>query len=178
MMPGYDPETLREVDPDPAAAAERLIALRADVAGAADAVEELVARGDLVDLLRITGRLDEAIEAATQATDRARIAGTAPQQHMARLRLAQVRRWRAEYDESDQLFAELVSAAERYGPVIAAFTHQGAGENDFDQARFARAAGNFTIALEVRERFELPDDQVAMSRVALAAARARAGGAE
>jgi tetratricopeptide (TPR) repeat protein len=173
IVPGHDPQTLHEVYPDPAAVEARLADLREQVRTAPDEVAELLARGELVGLLRGTGRLDEALEEGQRAANRAELAGSPPQQHLARLRLAAVHQWRGEFAESNLLFTELVAASGQFGPVIEAFTLQDAGRNAYDQGHFAAARDYFARALHIRERNELPDDQLESSRSALAAAERR-----
>jgi tetratricopeptide (TPR) repeat protein len=169
--PTLDPETLREVYPDPAAARARIVALRTEIREAPDEIAELIARADLVVLLRGVGELDEALNEANAAVDRAELAGTPAQQHTARVRLAHVHQWRGEFAESNMLFTELLPAAPRFGPVIDAFTHQHAGKNDYDQGHWADARDHFARALALREELELPANEIDSSRTALAAAR-------
>lgn len=166
-----DPETLREVYSDPVAVQRRVEQLRADVRGAPDDIAELMARGELVGLLRGTGRLDEALAEGTLAVQRAEVVGTPAQQHTARIRLAHVHQWRGEFAESNVLFTELLAAAEQFGAVIEAFTHQHAGKNDYEQGHWADAGAHFARALEIRDELGLPDEQRASSRLALAAAQ-------
>ena len=169
--PSLDPETLREVYPDVAAVRARVEELRTEIRQAPDEIAELIARADLVGLLRGIGELDEALNEANAAVDRAEIAGTPPQQHTARVRLAHVHQWRGEFAESTMLFTELLPVAPEFGPVIEAFTHQHAGKNDYDQGLWADARDHFARALALREELELPADQIESSRIALAAAR-------
>jgi tetratricopeptide (TPR) repeat protein len=165
-----DPETLREVYADPAAVRSRIDELRGEIRDAPDDIAELVARGDLVVLLRGIGELDAALNEADAAVDRAEIAGTPAQQHTARVRLAHVHQWRGDFAEANLLFTELLAAAEQFGPVIDAFTHQHAGKNDYAQGHWSDARDHFARALKIRDELELPDDQRLSSRVALAAA--------
>ncbi len=173
LEPTYDPRTLHESYPDPAAVQDRITQLRRDVAEAPDDIAELIARGELVDLLRGAGDLDAALTEARLAADRAELVGTAPQQHTAQLRLAHVHQWRGEFADSDALFADLVPAGSGFGPAIDAFTRQHAGLNDYDQGRYAAAAEHFAAALEVRRATDLPTEQIEASEQALAAARGR-----
>ncbi len=167
----YDPETLREVYPDPDRVRTRIDELRAEVFGAPDEIAELTARGDLVELLRGIGSLHEARAEARRAVDRAEIAGNGAQQHTARLRLARVEQWRGDFAQSTVTLTELLAVSTQFGPVIEAYTHQHAGENDFDQGHWADALAHFASALEVREELEL--DEAEFSRIALAAAERR-----
>jgi tetratricopeptide (TPR) repeat protein len=166
----YDPETLREVYADPAAVQTEIARLREKVLAAPDVIDELVARAELVTLLRATGELDEALVEGRRARDRAEVEGNHAQQHTARLRLAQVHQWRGEFAEANLAFTELLAASTQFGPVIEAFTHQHAGLNDYDQGCWADARDHFLRAATIREELELEDGEPAESRVALAAA--------
>ena len=101
--------------------------LRTEVRDAPDEIGELVARGDLVDVLRILGELDDALREARARSTAPRSPATRAQQHTARLRLAQVHLTRGEFAESTLIFTELLAVADPFGPVIEAFTHQHAG---------------------------------------------------
>lgn len=169
----YDPDTLHEVYADPAQVRARITELRAEVRSAPDEIAEFRARGELVGLLRGVGDLDDALAEGRRAVDRADISGTAPQQHLARLRLAHVHQWRGDFAESNIAFTELLHAADQFGPVIEAFIHQHAGENSFDQGHYSDAHGHFVRALAIRREFELPDDQIASSQLAVDVAQRR-----
>jgi tetratricopeptide (TPR) repeat protein len=169
----YDPETLHETYDDPGAVEQRIVALRTEIRTAPDEIAELMARGELVGLLRATNELDEALDEGNAAVDRAEIAGTRAQQHVARLRLAHVHQWRGDFAESNLIFTELLAASTQFGPVIEAYTHQHAGKNDYDQGHWADARDHFARALKIRDELELPDDERASSRLSLAAADRR-----
>lgn len=171
----YDPDTLHERYADDAAVRARVEVLHGEIRAAADEIGELAARGELVTRLRGIGELDDALHEANAAVDRAEIAGNAAQQHMARLRLAHVHQWRGEFAESTVLFTELLSVADRFGPIIEAYTHHYAGTNDYDQRHVADAREHFARALKIRDGLELPDDQRESSRLSLAAAERRLG---
>jgi hypothetical protein len=164
----YDPETLRESYADPSAARARVDELRAELRDVPDVVAELASRGELVDLLRGLGDLDDALTEARRAVDRADMVGNPAQQHTARSRLAQVHQWRGEFTHSTLILTELLAVADRFGPVIEAYTHQHAGSNDFDQGHLADAHGHFAQALGIREALEV--EEAESSRIALAAA--------
>lgn len=171
LSASLDPSTLREYFPDPAPARARAEELRREIRDAPDETAELIARGDLVDILRALGRDDEALREALAAVDRADIAGTHAQQHTARIRLARVHRRRGDFGDANALFTELLAAATEFGPVIEAYTRQHAGENDLDQDHVDDAVAQFTRALAVRTELEL--DEAAESRVSLDAALRR-----
>jgi tetratricopeptide (TPR) repeat protein len=173
--PSYDPRTLREVYPDDAAVDARIAELRAELTDPPDEVAELMARGELVGLLRSADRLDEAREQATAALDRAREVGTPAQRHLAELHLAHVAQWQGDFGTSNVMFGHLLARATDHGPVVAGLTYQDAGKNFYDQGDYGRAEELFAQALAIREELELPADQIESSRLALAAARARLG---
>jgi hypothetical protein len=173
LEPTWDPDTLHEVYADIPAVQSRVTALRGDVRDAPDEIAEFVARGELVDLLRGVEDLDAALVEGQRAVDRAVVAGTPAQQHLARVRLATVQQWRGEFGESNVAFTELMHAAGQFGPVIAAFTHDRAGRNAFEQHDFAAAHDHFARALALRQEFELPADQIASAQFALEAASRR-----
>jgi tetratricopeptide (TPR) repeat protein len=168
LEPTYDPQTLREVYPDPSAVRGRVQQLRAEVRDALDVIDELRARGDLVSYLRGLGELDDALAEAKQAVDRADIAGNGAQQHTARLRLAHVYQWRGDFAQSNMIFTELLAVAAQFGPAIEAFTHQHAGKNDYDQGHWRDSRDHFERALAIRTELELPEAE--SSRIALVAA--------
>jgi tetratricopeptide (TPR) repeat protein len=170
----FDTETLHEVFDDREQAQARVPQLRAEIRDALDPIDELRARGELVSLLRGLGELDDALAEAQRAVDRADIAGNGAQQHTARLRLAHVQQWRGDFAESNMIFTELLSVADRFGPIVEAFTHQHAGKNDYDQGHWADARDHFARALAIREQFELPE--AASSELALDAAVRHAEG--
>lgn len=174
-MPSYDRETLRESYPqDDPAVAGRAEQLRADIRSAPDETAELLARGDLVDLLRRTDVLDEALNEALAAADRAEIAGTPAQQVLARLRLATVHLTRGEFADSNVLITELRAGSNsKLGPAISALIHQRSGENAFAQQHWHDAAYDFVVALALREEFGGSPDEIDMSRIALETARKR-----
>jgi tetratricopeptide (TPR) repeat protein len=164
----FDPETLHEVYDDPDAVRARVQQLRAEVRDALDVIDELRARGELIDYLRGVGDLDGALLDGRRAVDRADIGGNGAQQHMARLRLAQVQQWRGNFAESNMIFTELLAVAAQFGPVIEAFTHQHAGSNDYDQGHWPDARAHFERALAIRQDLEL--DEAVFSQLALTAA--------
>ncbi|WP_375503459.1 hypothetical protein [uncultured Jatrophihabitans sp.] len=173
LQPLLDPETLHESYPDPDAARARAEQLRVEIRTAVDEIGELVARGDLVDLLRGLDELEDALPEATAAADRAEIAGNAAMQHTARLRLARVHQRRGEFADSNVIVTELLPAAEQFGLVIEAYTHHHAGLNDFAQRHWDDARDHFARALAIREDLELADDERAASRTGLEAAQRR-----
>ena len=171
LLPVLDPDTLHESFPDAAVAQGRAGELRIEIRDAPDEIAELVARGDLVDILRGLGEFDDALHEAHAAADRAEIAGNAAMQHTARLRLAHVHQRRGEFADSNVVVTELLPAAEQFGPVIEAYTHHHAGLIDYAQGHWDDARDHFARALAIRDELELADDERAASRLALEAAQ-------
>lgn len=68
--PTFDAETLRETYADPDAVRARVAELGAEVRQAPDDIAELMARGELVALLRGLGSLDDALREALAAAER------------------------------------------------------------------------------------------------------------
>ena len=91
----------------------------------------------------------------------------------ARLRLARVHTLRGDFAQSTLLLTELLAAAERFGPVIEALTHQVAGLDSFAQGHWSDARNHFARALALREEYDLPDDERESSRLCLDAALRR-----
>jgi tetratricopeptide (TPR) repeat protein len=164
----FDAETLREVYADPDAVRGRIQQLRAEVRDALDPIDELRARAEVVGYLRGIGELDDALDEARRAVDRADMVGNAAQQHTARMRLAHVQQWRGNFAESNMIFTELLGVAGQFGPVIEAYTYQHAGKNDYDQGHWSDARSHFERALALRS--DLGVEEADSSRLALAAA--------
>ena len=173
LVPGIDPETLADRFEDPALVQTRIGELRGEVISAADEIDELRARGELVSLLRASGELDDALAEGQRARDRAEIAGNRAQQHTARARLARVYADRGEFAESNLAYTELLAESQQFGPVIEAFTCQYAGLNDFAQGHWADARDHFRRALQIRDELELDEPERVASRAGLAAASRR-----
>ncbi|WP_424936357.1 MULTISPECIES: hypothetical protein [Bacteria] len=153
FIKGYDPENLREVV-DPVECEARL-----------DEIEQqrsLPALLERVWLLKVLGRLDEALALADETVRQVRMAGTRKDLLRARILRATVLQFQGAYAAADQELATCVDEAEGQGWVaIAAFAHQHHGKTalesgDFDQAResfkrtlfLRREAGADDAALE------------------------------
>lgn len=149
---------------DRPAALQRL----SDLETGADA-EDPGVRAERVGLLRLLGRLDEAERLARQA-----VAGTADDTRRnvaATIRLAHVLQCQSRYDEAEDLFLVALNAADDLDDdSLRAFARQHLGKSLFDQGDFAGAREQFTAALRIRVALAAPEDQIASSRQALAAA--------
>ncbi len=168
----YDPDTLNEVYADPDAVRTRIAELRRDLLEAPDEIAELLARADLVDVLRGIGDLDDALDEAHRAADRAEIAGTAAQQHLARLRLAHVHQRRGEFVEANLTVVELEGSPGRLrAGHRGAHPARGGAERLYSQQNWTEAQFNFAAAIALRETLELSADENAASYAAIEAVR-------
>jgi tetratricopeptide (TPR) repeat protein len=159
MNTGYDPETLRELV-DRAAVEARLREL-----GNGRSTSALAEKAEL---LRLLGRLGEALVAAEQAFRLAHFSGDREQLTYARLRRARVFQFQGEYDRA---LAEMTAA--RATAALEASAAHLAGTTLFDLGRFADARACFAAALDIRSGFAAPTDQIEASRFALEAATRR-----
>ena len=102
------------------------------------------------------------------------------------VRLAHVLHWQERFRDADVLFSAVVASAkniaaaardgspeERRAATMLAFAFQHLGKSRFDENRLSEALDLFEQAHALRERIGAPDDQLASSRQAIAAARAR-----
>lgn len=164
------PETLREIVDDPEALNARLDELAA--AGSDDSGESgnFDERCEYVALLRIAGRLEEAVLAGEMNLAAADLAGDMRKMVRATLLLGHVRQWLQEWDSADTLFhrAEKLALFLEDDQLVA-FAAQHSGKSFYDQGKHVEAALRFRLALEIRERVSAPPDQVDSSRLALKA---------
>jgi tetratricopeptide (TPR) repeat protein len=165
MNTGYDPETLRELV-DRAAVEARLREL-----GNGRSTSALAEKAEL---LRLLGRLGEALVAAEQAFRLAHFSGDREQLTYARLRRARVFQFQGEYDRAlaEMTAARATAALEGWQALEASAAHL-AGTTLFDLGRFADARACFAAALDIRSGFAAPTDQIEASRFALEAATRR-----
>ena len=100
------------------------------------------------------------------------------------MRLAHVLHWQGRYRDADVLFEAALTCAEEASTAIDAaaqrratslrtFALQHLGKSRFDEGRLDESLAMFEQALTLRLRIGAPDDQIASSRQAIAAARAR-----
>ena len=102
------------------------------------------------------------------------------------LRLAHVLHWQGRFREADVLFTAAISSARQIAAAavdgssvqetattMSAFALQHLGKSRFDEDRLDEALHLFEQALAVRLRVTATDDQIASSRQAIAATRAR-----
>ena len=123
-----------------------------------DEVAEFVARGELIDLLLATGASAEAVDEAERAVDRAIVTGTAPQQHLARLRLAAALDAAGSPQQAEsRCSTDLQADGNQYGAGDRRRTPTSSrGRRAYTAGNYAAAHEHFPRALALREEFELP----------------------
>lgn len=149
---GYDPETLREiVDVDECA-------LRLDELGDQRSLPAMLER---VWLLKVLGRLDDALPLAEQVVRQARMAGTRKDLLRARVLHATVHQFRGAHAAA--VFELTTCAEEAEGqnwPALSAFAHQHRGKANFEAGDLANARADFKRALFLRQESGAPEEQL------------------
>ena len=162
---GYDPDTLREIV-DARECRERL-----DEIGEQRSLPALLER---VWLLKVLGRLEDALVLSEQSVRVARMAGTRKDLLRARILHATVDQCRGAYAAAEQELTTCAEEAEGQGwSAIAAFAVQHRGKVHFDAGDFARARADFKRALFLRQEAGTPDDQLESTLLAIDAADRR-----
>lgn len=141
---GYDPSTLRE-RVDARAADERLDEL--------GSLRSLSALNEKTVLLRLLGRIDEAMEVGNEAVRQARFTGDREQLLGARVRRAQVLQYQGKLDEAIiELTGCIDEARGREWFALEAFAIQTRGKVHFDLAEYESALADMTAAVFLREK--------------------------
>ena len=158
FIKGYDTETLRELV-DPTECEQRLTEIEQQ--------RSLPALLERVWLLKVLGRLDEALALADETVRQARMAGTRKDLVRARVLHATVLQYRGAYAAADQELATCVAEAEGQGWIaIAAFAHQHHGKVALEAGELEQARESFKRALFLRR--EAGADDAALETVLLA----------
>ncbi|GAA2037330.1 hypothetical protein GCM10009839_43240 [Catenulispora yoronensis] len=162
-----DPETLRETVADPATLSARLndLAVR-------DLEQDPDTRAEYATLLRIAGRLDDAVLEAELTLAAADMSGDLRRMVRAQLLVGHARQWRGEWTQADTMFhrAEKLALYLNDDALVAAAAHH-SGRSFYDQGKHVEAALRFRLAVEINER--TGSAKVGASREALAAAMAK-----
>ena len=147
-----DPETLREIVTDPAALAARI-----DSLATLDLEEMPDSRAEYANLLRIAGRLDEAVLEAELTLAGADLAGDLRRMVRSMLLVGHARQWRGEWDQADTMFhrAEKLALYLKDDRLVAAAAHH-SGRSFYDQGKHVEAALRFRLALEIDQRIGSP----------------------
>lgn len=141
---GYDPSTLRE-RVDQRAANERLDEL--------GSLRSLSALNEKTVLLRLLGRLEEALQVGNEAVRQARFTGDREQLLGARVRRAQVLQYQGKPDEAVvELTGCIEEARGREWTALEAFAIQTRGKAHFDASDYENALSDMTAAVFLREK--------------------------
>lgn len=152
IISGYDPTTLREV--------VNLPALDARLAEMGDGRSRAVLN-EKVGLLRMAGRLGEALDVANAAVREARFGGDREELLLARLRHAQVQQALGKLDAAlIELSGCVLEARSHEWPSSEAFALQHRGKVRFEQGDLAGALRDFRTALTIRVRVKAPEEQI------------------
>ncbi len=166
---GYDPETLREIV-DLRECDERLAEI-----GPQRSLPALLER---VWLLKVLGRLDEALAVSEQSVRVARMAGTRKDLLRARILHATILQAREAHAAAHQELTTCAEEADGAGWAgIAAFAYQHRGKVSYDAGDYDDARRDFKRALFLRQDSGTPDEQLESTLLAIDAAdhrRARA----
>lgn len=156
---GYDPVTLRE---------------RVDLQALGARLEELgplrssEALNEKVGLLRLAGRLDEAMDVANAAVRMARFGGDREALLFARVRRAQVQQYQGRAESALVELSDCVAEASGHDwPDAEAFALQHRGKVYFDLDELDRALRDFRQAHTIRTRIQTSQHQIEASLVAL-----------
>jgi tetratricopeptide (TPR) repeat protein len=157
---GYDAVTLRE-KVDLRAAGERLDEL--------GALRSLSALNEKVGLLRLVGRLDEALDMANQALRQSRFTGSREDLVASRIRRAQVLQFQGKLEDAAyELTHCLLDAETHEWTSIAAFGRQNRGKVYFEQGNLEGALADFKAAVFLREKGGASADELESSLIAVA----------
>lgn len=143
-----DPVTLREELTEP----DDLRAIRRRLTEKLGSANDNRARARLLSLRavasRILGDLDDALADGRLALTYAEATGELRRTALAQARLAHVLRWRGNFAEADQLFAQANSV--ELPDRLRAALHEHAGRSCYDQGRLMEACEHFEQALNLR----------------------------
>jgi tetratricopeptide (TPR) repeat protein len=157
---GYDPATLRE-RVDLLAAGRRLDEL--------GDLRSLNALNEKAGLLRLLGRLDEALDTSNEAIRQARFTGDRQQVLASRIRRAQVLQFQGKFDEAHhELSASVEMARSNEWTPLEAFALQQRGRVLFDQREFAGALADLKAAIVLREKLGAGQEELESSLTAVA----------
>ncbi|KRA25613.1 hypothetical protein ASD65_15215 [Microbacterium sp. Root61] len=162
---GYDPDTLREVV-DAHECKDRL-----DEIGEQRSLPALLER---VWLLKVLGRLEDALVISEQSVRVARMAGTRKDLLRSRILHATIQQARGAFAAAEQELTMCAGEAEGQGwSGIAAFAYQHRGKVYFDDGAFDAARADFKRALFLRQDAGAADEQLESTLLAIDAADRR-----
>ncbi len=162
---GHDPETLREII-DVHECTERLAEL-----GDQRSLPALLER---VWLLKVLGKLEDALVISEQSVRVARMGGTRKDLLRARILHASVLQFRGAYAAAHQELTTCAEEADGQGwTALAAFALQHRGKVSYDAGDYADARADFKRALFLRQEAGAPEDQLESTLLAIEAAERR-----
>lgn len=148
---------------------------RVDLRAAGERLEELgslrslSALNEKTVLLRLLGRLDEAIEVGNEAVRQARFTGDREQLLGARIRRAQVLQYQGKTDEAVVELTGCVDEARgREWTALEAFAIQNRGKVYFDTGDFENALSDMTAAVFLREKLGASPAEIQAALTAVA----------
>lgn len=162
---GYDSQTLREIV-DVQHCRERL-----DELGDQRSLPSLLER---VWLLKVLGKLDDALVVSEESVRVARMGG--PRKDLLRSRIlhATVLQTRGAYSAAHQELTTCAEEAEGQGwAALAAFAYQHRGKVSYDAEDYSDARNDFKRALFLRQEAGAPEDQLESTLFAIEAAERR-----
>lgn len=162
---GYDPDTLREIVDQQACAA------RLDEIGEQRSLPALLER---VWLLKVTGRLEDALVISEESVRLARMAGTRQDILRARVLHATVQQWRGLHAAAAHELTACATEAEGHGwSSIAAFALQHRGKTYYDAGEYEHAREDFGRVLFLRQSAGASDAELNATLQAVDAAEHR-----
>ncbi|OAN35224.1 hypothetical protein [Microbacterium sp. H83] len=162
---GYDQDSLRElVDLDECATRLEEI----------ESQRSLPAMLERVWLLKVLGRLDDALVLADETVRQARMAGTRRDVLRARVLHATILQYRGAHAAAEQELATCASEAEGQRWLsIAAFAHQHHGKNAYEAGDYETARESFKQSLFLRREAGAQDSELETALLAIEAAERR-----
>jgi tetratricopeptide (TPR) repeat protein len=155
---GYDAVTLRE-KVDLRAAGDRLDQL--------GELRSLSALNEKVALLRLLGRLDEAMDIANAAVRQSRFTGSREELAASRVRRAQVLQYQGKLDEAALELSHCINEAEAHDWTgVAAAARENRGKVHFEQGSLEASLADLKAAVVLREKDGASADQLESSLVA------------
>lgn len=132
-------------------------------------MRSLSALNEKAVLLRLLGRLDEAIEIGNEAVRQARFTGDREQLLGARIRRAQVLQYQGKTDEAIVELTSCVDEARgREWTALEAFAIQSRGKVSFDTGDYESALADMTAAVFLREKLGASPAEIQAALTAVA----------
>jgi len=132
-------------------------------------MRSLTALTEKAQLLRLVGRLTEAMDVSNQALRQARFTGEREEVAQARSRRAQVLQFQGKLDDAFLELSSVIDEAHTHDwSHTEAFALQFRGNVLFDQGELDRALADFRAAAALREQLNVPEAELESSLIAIA----------